>query len=464
MTHIFKQNEMYFVLDVESGAVHMVDELAANAINAVEKFGKNARDMLAVAFDYSDEEIGEILAEIEELRARGELFTPEQPEVLAGESGEIKAMCLHVAHDCNLRCSYCFAETGEYHGGRALMSPEVGKAALDFLVAHSGKRKHLEVDFFGGEPLMNFGVVKELVAYGRRLEQEHNKLFRFTLTTNGVAVDDEFIEFANKELYNVVISIDGRKEVHDKLRVTPNGKGSFDLIFPKVKKLAFARQERGLDYYVRGTFTRNNLDFSKDVEFLANEGFEQISLEPVVLEPGDPLSIRVEDLTQVFKEYDRLVGMLYSRRKTGQWFNFFHFMLDLENGPCLAKRMTGCGAGSEYCAVSPQGDIYPCHQFVGKPEWKMGSVLTGEYNRAMQKRFRECTVASKPACRECWAKYYCSGGCAANAQNLNGDIHKPYELACAMEKKRLECAIALYALERQDREEEAAAASGPAHS
>ena len=447
MIHRYQFEDLYIVLDVESGAVHQVDELAYEAIGLLENMEPSAaKEALKARFDPKEAE--EVVDELTELAAQGQLFAPPQPPVPVNARGEVKSMCLHVAHDCNLRCHYCFAETGEYHMGRALMPFSVGKAAIDFLMAHSGGRKNLEVDFFGGEPLMNWQVVKQIVAYGREQEARFGKKIRFTITTNAVAVTDEVVEFCNKEMHNVVLSIDGRKEVHDHWRVTPNGKGSFDIVLPNAKKLGLSRQELGLDYYVRGTFTRRNLDFSKDVEFLADQGFEQISIEPVVLPDSDPASIREEDMPQVFSEYEKLADILYTRRHDGRWLNFFHYMLDLENGPCLAKRMTGCAAGNEYVAVTPQGDIYPCHQFVGVEGFKMGSVLTGEFDSEIQKRFAGCTIATKPQCAACWAKYYCSGGCAANANNYSGAIEKPYEPACKLERKRLECAIALYIKER----------------
>lgn len=448
MIHTFTYDDLHILLDVESGAVHLVDKLAYDAALFMQEYGEEGA-LSRLAETYPKEDVKEALSELSELAASGALFHEEQPAVRVNGNGELKAMCLNVAHDCNLRCRYCFAATGEYHLGRALMPFSVGKAALDFLIERSGNRKNLEVDFFGGEPLMNFDVVKQLVAYGRELEKKFGKSFHFTLTTNALGITPEVVEFANQELHNVVISLDGRKETHDALRVTKTGTGSFDLVLPKAKELGFSRQNLGKEYYIRGTFTRNNLDFSKDVEFLADQGFEQISVEPVVLPDSDPASIRKEDLPRVFEEYDRLARIIRERRKEGRWFNFFHFMVDLENGPCLAKRMTGCGAGSEYIAVTPQGDIYPCHQFVGNQAFKMGSVLSRAFDPLIQRRFSDNTIASKPDCRSCWAKYFCSGGCAANAQNFNGDIAKPYSLACEMQRKRLECAIGLYIKERQ---------------
>ncbi len=450
MIHAFEYDGQHFLLDVESGAVHMVDQLACDAARLLEGEGRESAKA-ALCARYPEQDVEEVLSELDELRGRGELFEKEQEFVPIAGGNVIKAMCLNVAHDCNLRCKYCFAATGEYHLGRALMPFEVGRAALDFLVAHSGRRKNLEVDFFGGEPLMNFEVVKEIVAYGRSLEKSHDKVFKFTITTNGLGITDEIIDYCNREMHNVVISVDGRKEVHDALRKTAAGTGSFEYILPKARRMGLSRQELGKDYYIRGTFTRANLDFCKDVEFLADQGFEQISIEPVVLPDGDPASLREEDLPAIFQEYEKLGKMLYERRRDGRWFNFFHFMVDLGNGPCIAKRMTGCGAGNEYVAVTPQGDIYPCHQFVGKQEFVMGNVLTGAFNGEMQGQFRSCNVMTKESCRSCWAKFFCSGGCAANAYNFNGDIMKPYERACEMERKRLECAIGIYAKEWEDR-------------
>ncbi len=452
MIHAFQYNDRYLLLDVESGAVHVVDELAYEAVKALEAGGREQAKAALLERGFPAADVDEVLDELAELEKEGQLFEKEHDYVPVQGGDVVKAMCLHVAHDCNLRCKYCFASTGEYHLGRAMMPLSIGKQALDFLVAHSGNRKNLEVDFFGGEPLMNFDVVKEIVAYGRRLEKEHGKRFKFTITTNCVGITPEIIDFCSKEMHNVVLSIDGRKEVHDALRKTANGKGSFDIVLPKALEMGLTRQKAGQDYYVRGTFTRRNLDFCEDVKFLADQGFEQISVEPVVLPDDDPDSLREEDMARIFEEYDKLAKMFYERRKDGRWFNFFHFMIDLAHGPCIAKRMTGCGAGSEYVAVTPQGDIYPCHQFVGNTDFLMGSVITGEFNRRMQKEFKGCNVFTKEKCRSCWAKYYCSGGCAANAFNFNGDIHKPYERACDMEKKRLECAIGVYAQELEDRQ------------
>ena len=355
----------------------------------------------------------------------------------------VKALCLHIAHDCNLACRYCFAGEGEYKGDRSLMSYEVGKKALDFLVANSCSRRNLEVDFFGGEPLMNFEVVKKLVAYGRSLEKEKDKHFRFTLTTNGVLLNDDVIELANKEMDNIVLSIDGRKQVHDHMRPSKNGKGSYDLILPKFKKVAEARNQQ--KYYVRGTFTHFNLDFVEDVLHLADEGFEQISVEPVVADPKEEYAIREEDIPQICEGYDRLAKEMLKRRKEGKGFNFFHYMIDLSGGPCVYKRLSGCGSGTEYLAVTPWGDLYPCHQFVGEEQFCMGNVEDGITRTDIRDEFKLCNVYAKEECRNCFSKFFCSGGCAANAYHCHGNINTTYEIGCELQRKRVECAIMLQA-------------------
>ena len=360
----------------------------------------------------------------------------------------VKALCLHIAHDCNLACQYCFAEEGEYHGRRALMSFEVGKKALDFLIANSGNRRNLEVDFFGGEPLMNWEVVKQLVEYGRSKEKEYNKNFRFTMTTNGVLLNDEIMDYCNREMSNVVLSLDGRKEVNDKMRPFRGGKGSFDLIVPKFQKFAEMRGDR--DYYVRGTFTRHNLDFSKDVTEFADLGFRSMSIEPVVAKPEEEYAIREEDLPQIMEEYDHLAEEYIKRKKEGRGFNFFHFNIDLNQGPCVAKRLSGCGSGTEYLAVTPWGDLYPCHQFVGQEEFLLGNVDTGVTNERIRDEFKLCNVYAKDKCRDCFARFYCSGGCAANSYNFHGSITDAYDIGCAMQKKRIECAIMIKAALAED--------------
>ncbi len=441
-------------MDVNSGSIHVVDDVVSDIIPLVEELaGEGVKDPAALKeallrrtdLPYPEEILTEALEEVLELEAAGQLFAPDIYENYVYDFKKrqtvVKALCLHIAHDCNLACKYCFAEEGEYHGRRALMSLEVGKKALDFLVANSGNRINLEVDFFGGEPLMNWQVVKELVEYGRSLEEPNNKKFRFTLTTNGVLLDDEILEFANREMANIVLSIDGRKEIHDKMRPFRGGQGSYDLIVPKFQKVAESRgQER---YYVRGTFTHNNLDFSKDVLHLADLGFKQISVEPVVAGPEDDYAITEEDLPVLMEEYDTLAREMVRRRKEGKGFNFFHFMIDLEGGPCVAKRLSGCGSGTEYLAVTPWGDLYPCHQFVGNEKFLMGNVKEGVLRTDIRDEFKCCNVYAKEKCRKCFAKFYCSGGCAANAYNFHGNINDAYDVGCELERKRVECAIML---------------------
>lgn len=458
MIHQYRNNGYNIVLDVNSGAVHVVDELCYDVIAhlaAGEEPDEAALDrpetlegLLAALKDrYKEEEIREALEDAKELTREGRLFTRDVFEPMIDQVKQrktvVKALCLHIAHDCNLACKYCFAEEGEYHGRRALMSYEVGKKALDFLIASSGNRRNLEVDFFGGEPLMNWQVVKDLVAYGREQEKIHNKHFRFTVTTNGVLLNDEIQDFINKEMDNVVLSLDGRKEINDNMRPFRNGKGSYDLIVPKFQKLADSRnQER---YYVRGTFTRNNLDFSNDVLHFADLGFKQMSIEPVVGDESDPYAIREEDIPKICEEYDRLAKIMIEREKEGKGFNFFHFMIDLEGGPCVSKRLSGCGSGTEYLAVTPWGDLYPCHQFVGQEEFLMGNVDEGITRPEIADEFRGCSVYSKDKCRDCFAKFYCSGGCMANAYNFHGTIHEAYDIGCEMQRKRVECAIMMKA-------------------
>lgn len=450
MVHQYRNNGYNIVLDVNSGAVHVVDEIVYEAVALYEKHEKE--EIAAIlSGKYPPQEIEEAIEEIGQLKKEGLLFTEDEYEDYISDVTKrptvVKALCLHISHDCNLACRYCFAGEGEYHGERAFMSFEVGKAALDFLIANSGNRKNLEVDFFGGEPLMNFEVVKQLVAYGRKQEQLHGKRFRFTLTTNGTLITDEVMEFANREMDNVVLSIDGRKEVNDRMRPFPNGTGSYDIIVPKFIRFADSRNQE--KYYVRGTFTHNNLDFAEDVLHLADLGFQQISVEPVVAAPEDPYAIREEDLEQIFAEYDKLAAEMAKRMNTEKAFHFFHFMIDLEGGPCVAKRLSGCGSGTEYLAVTPWGDLYPCHQFVGKEQFKMGTVFAGVENTLLQSEFKACNVYSKEKCRECFARFYCSGGCAANSYNFNKDINSVYEIGCELQKKRIECAIMLKAAQME---------------
>ena len=447
MIHQYKSNGYNIVLDVESGAVHVVDDITYDVISLYEE--NSADEIISkLKSSYNEDEIRECISEVKELVEDGQLFTEDIYEPFVEKFKEkrqtvVKALCLHIAHDCNLACKYCFAEEGEYHGRRALMSFEVGKKALDFLVANSGNRVNLEVDCFGGEPLMNWDVVKQLVAYGRSLEEPNNKKFRFTLTTNGVLLNDEVMEFVNKEMSNVVLSLDGRKEVNDRMRPFRTGKGSYDLIVPKFQKLAESRNQT--NYYIRGTFTRNNLDFSEDVKHFADLGFKQMSIEPVVGPEEDPYSIREQDLPQIMEEYDKLALEYIDRYKKGNGFNFFHFMIDLTQGPCVYKRLSGCGSGTEYLAVTPWGDFYPCHQFVGNEDFLMGNVDEGITKPELVKEFGNCNVYSKEKCKNCFAKFYCSGGCAANSYNFHGTINDAYDIGCEMQRKRVECSIMIKA-------------------
>lgn len=432
-------------MDVNSGSVHVVDDVVYDMIPLWE--GTDKEDIYKQLSAYPREELEAAYEEIERLKNKGMLYTDDIYRNYLFDFKKrktvVKALCLHIAHDCNLACRYCFAEEGEYHGRRALMSLEVGKKALDFLVANSGNRRNLEVDFFGGEPLMNWQVVKDIVAYGRSLEEPHNKHFRFTLTTNGVLLNDEVMEFCNKEMSNVVLSLDGRKEVNDRMRPFRNGKGSYDLIVPKFQKLAESRKQT--NYYVRGTFTRNNLDFADDVIHYADLGFKQMSMEPVVAEEGEDYSIREEDLPKILDEYDRLADRYLEYRREGKGFNFFHFNIDLTESPCVAKRLSGCGSGTEYLAVTPWGDLYPCHQFVGQEEFLLGNVYDGITKPEICDEFKQCNVYARPNCQDCFAKYYCSGGCSANAYNFSGSITGTYDIGCSMQRKRIECAIMIKA-------------------
>jgi len=453
VVHQYKNNGYNIVLDVNSGAVHVVDDTAYDVI-ALWETNTETEIIDRLKQDYGKEQVAEAIEEVASLIKEGVLFTKDDYEDyildVTKRKTVVKALCLHIAHDCNLKCRYCFAEEGEYHGKRALMSYETGKAALDFLIANSGGRRNLEVDFFGGEPTLNFQVVKDLVAYGREQEKLYDKNFRFTLTTNGVLLNDEIMEFANREMANVVLSIDGRQKVNDKMRPFPNGSGSYSLIVPKFQKFAESRNQE--NYYVRGTFTHENLDFSKDVIHLADLGFKQISVEPVVAPESDDYAIQKEDLPQLFEEYDSLAKELVKRKKQGNAFQFFHFMIDLEGGPCVAKRLSGCGSGTEYLAVTPWGDFYPCHQFVGNEKFLMGNVKDGITNTALRDEFKSCNVYSKEKCRTCFAKFYCSGGCAANSYHFHGDIHNTYEVGCELQKKRVECAIMIKAAETFEKE------------
>lgn len=459
MIHRYQNNGFFIVLDVNSGCVHVVDEMVYDLIPiveaALEKEVTAKEEMVSQALaqtGYSKVQCEEAIKEILELKEAGMLFTGdpyrEYIDSIPKRETVVKALCLHVAHDCNLACRYCFAEEGEYHGRRALMSFETGKAALDFLVRHSAGRVNLEVDFFGGEPLLNWQVVKDLVAYGRSLEEPYHKKFRFTLTTNGILLNEEIQEFLNREMSNVVLSIDGRKKVHDRMRPFRGGQGSYDIVVPRFLKLAESRHQD--NYYVRGTFTRYNTDFAEDVLHLADLGFTQISVEPVVAPESEAYAIRQEDVPKILEEYDRLASALLERKKAGKGVNFFHFMIDLEGGPCVAKRLSGCGSGCEYLAVTPWGDFYPCHQFVGQEQFLMGNVKDGIIRTDIRDTFLGCNVYAKEKCRDCFARFYCSGGCAANSWNFHRTIFDAYDIGCELQRKRVECAIMMKAAEAGD--------------
>ena len=454
MVHQYKQNGYNIVLDTCSGSVHTVDDVAYDII---EKYPTHTPEEI-VAFileKYKDtpevtrDEVLECIGDIEALKDAGKLFSEDKYEELAynykNNSNVIKALCLHVAHTCNLNCSYCFASQGKYQGDRALMTFEVGKQAFDFLIANSGTRRNLEVDFFGGEPLMNWDVVKQLVAYAREVEKKHNKNFRFTLTTNGVLIDDDVIEFANREMSNVVLSLDGRREIHDHFRRDYAGNGSYDKILPKFKKLVESRGGKG--YYMRGTFTHNNVDFTNDIFHMADLGFTELSMEPVVCPPDDPYALTEEDLPKLFEQYEILAKEMIKRKTEGRPFTFYHYMLDLKHGPCIYKRITGCGSGTEYMAVTPWGELFPCHQFVGDPKYSLGNIWDGVTNKEIQDSFRSCNAYAREECRDCWAKLYCSGGCAANAYHATGSIGGIYKYGCELFKKRIECAVMMQVAE-----------------
>nr|WP_325184900.1 thioether cross-link-forming SCIFF peptide maturase [uncultured Oscillibacter sp.] len=456
MVHQYQLGGYNIVLDTCSGAIHVADEVAYDVIalfesSSPEEITAALLEKYADRPDVTAEELRSCMEDVQSLKDDGRLFTPDTFAPLAGtfkeRSGDVvKALCLHVAHTCNLNCAYCFASQGRYSGDRALMSFETGKRALDFLIEHSGSRRNLEVDFFGGEPLMNWDVVKRLVAYARGVEGAAGKHFRFTLTTNGLLIDDEVIDFANREMDNVVLSLDGRREIHDALRVDCAGSGSYDRIVPKLQKLVKARG--GKNYYIRGTFTHRNPDFTKDLFHMADDlGFTELSMEPVVCAPGDPAALTAEDLEIVKEQYEILAKDMLRRRKEGRPITFYHYMLDLENGPCVYKRISGCGSGTEYMAVTPWGDLYPCHQFVGEERWKLGNLWDGVTNTALREEFRACNAYARAECADCWAKLYCSGGCAANAYHASGSIRGVYEAGCELFRKRIECAIMLKAAE-----------------
>ncbi len=451
MIHQYKLGDFNIVLDVCSGSVHAVDEVAYDMIALFENEEKGTiidklLEKYSAREDVTKQDLSDCYDQILSLKAEGKLFAPDTFESMAGHlkektAGVVKALCLHVAHTCNLNCAYCFASQGKYHGERAVMSFEVGKRALDFLIENSGTRRNLEVDFFGGEPLMNFEVVKQLVAYARSIEKQHNKNFRFTLTTNGLQIDDDVIEFANKECSNVVLSLDGRKEIHDRYRVDYSGRGSWDRIVPKFQKLVNARG--GKNYYMRGTFTHLNPDFLNDIKQMLDLGFTELSMEPVVCAPGDPSELTADDLPVVLEQYEKLAQLMIEKKKEGKPFTFYHYMLDLADGPCIYKRISGCGSGTEYMAVTPWGDLYPCHQFVGDEKFKLGNIWDGVTNKEIQNEFAACNVYAHPECRDCWARLYCSGGCAAHAYHSTGSVTGVYEYGCTLFKKRMECAIML---------------------
>ena len=451
MVHQYKLGGYNIVLDICSGAAHVVDDIAYDIIELFENESReNIINIIGLKYagaeDVTPEDIEECYDQICELRDMGKLFTPDTFEPMADKlkaktTGVVKALCLHIAHTCNLNCSYCFASQGKYHGERAVMSYEVGKRALDFLIENSGTRRNLEVDFFGGEPLLNFDVVKQLVEYARSIEKEKGKNFRFTLTTNGVLIDDDVIEFANREMSNVVLSLDGRKEIHDRFRVDYLGNGSFDKIVPKFQRLVSARG--GANYYMRGTFTHANPDFLEDIKVMLDLGFNELSMEPVVCADGDPAELTAEDIEIVKDQYEKLAELMLERRREGRPFTFYHYMIDLKGGPCIYKRISGCGSGTEYMAVTPWGDLYPCHQFVGDEKYRLGSIYEGVTNTEIQDEFASCNVYAKEECRDCWAKLYCSGGCAANAYHATDSVTGIYKKGCDLFKKRMECAIML---------------------
>ncbi|PPK49585.1 thioether cross-link-forming SCIFF peptide maturase [Clostridium algidicarnis] len=449
LIHKFIQNDDYYVIDVNSGSLHMVDELVYDILDENELQDKQII-LENLKLKYSKEDITEALKDINELVTEGLLYSEDLYEDIARKTDKedsspyIKALCLNIIHDCNLRCKYCFADEGEYKGARKTMSAKVGKKAIDFVIEKSGPRKNIEVDLFGGEPLMAFEIIKEIVAYAREQEKVYNKNIRFTMTTNATLLNDEIIEYLDKNMVNIILSIDGRESVNDAVRVRRDGSGTQKSILPKIKKMV-EKRDKSKQYYVRGTFTRENTDFFEDIMYLAGEGFKEISIEPVVLPEDHDLSLREEDLETIFKQYDNLYDEMLKRHKEGNEFKFYHFNIDLQGGPCVYKRISGCGAGHEYVAVTPDGEIYPCHQFVGNKDFIMGDIFKGDLDMEMSNKFKKAHIYNKPVCKECWAKFYCSGGCQANNFNFNGDMNIPYELGCKMQKKRIECAIALKA-------------------
>ena len=451
LIHKFEQGGNYFILDVNTGAVHMVDELVYDILD--DSSLKSKEEVLTnLKGKYEENVIGEAYDEIEELVKEGILYSEDQYEEIAHGSMDdrdyIKAVCLNIIHGCNLRCKYCFADEGEYHGHKGVMDIDTAKKAIDYVVKRSGPRRNIEIDLFGGEPTMIMDTIKEIIAYAREHEKEWKKNIRFTMTTNATLLNDEMMEFMDKEMGNIILSLDGRKEVNDNVRIKVDGSGSYDDILPNIKKMIDKRTE-GKMYFVRGTFTRANTDFYEDVKAMVNEGFREISIEPVVLENGHPLALREEDLPTIFDNYDKLYEEMRRRKVEGDEFKFYHFNIDLQGGPCVYKRISGCGAGFEYVAITPQGEVYPCHQFVGKEEYKLGSIWDDTYDAELGKKFKKAHIYNKPNCKDCWARFYCSGGCQANNVNFNGDMNIPYEIGCKMQKKRIECAIALKAEELQ---------------
>ena len=447
LIHKFKQGGKCFVLDVNTGAVHIVDELV---YDLVDDNKLRSKEELVADFGakYGADVVEEAYEELQELVAEGILYTEDQYEDIAHSSMDdrdyIKAVCLNIIHACNLRCKYCFADEGEYNGHKGKMSLETAKKAIDYVVKRSGPRKNIDKDLFGGEPTMMMDTIKEIIAYARENEAKWNKRIRFTMTTNATLLTDEMMDYMDKELENIILSIDGRKEVNDKVRIRFDGKGSYDQILPNIKKMV-AKRDKTKAHTVRGTFTRENLDFYEDVKMMVDEGFREISIEPVVLEDGHPLALRKEDLPKIFESYDKLYDELVQKKAEGKEFNFYHFKVDLNGGPCVYKRISGCGAGFEYVAITPQGEVYPCHQFVGKEEYKLGSIYDDSYNADLGMSFKKAHIYNKPKCRNCWARFYCSGGCQANNIAFNNDINNPYDIGCQMQKKRIECAIALKA-------------------
>ncbi len=457
MVHQYKLNGYNIVLDTCSGSVHVVDEVAYDIISMYKE--KTAEEITEYILNtYKDENLSEndvleCLGDVKSLEDAGKLYTPDTYEGMAfdfkNRNTVIKALCLHVAHTCNLNCEYCFASQGKYHGERALMSFEVGKRALDFLIENSGTRRNLEVDFFGGEPLMNWDVVKELVSYARVQEKIHNKNFRFTLTTNGILIDDDVIDFCNKEMSNVVLSLDGRPEIHDRLRKDYQGRGSYDIIVPKFQE--FVKRRGDKNYYMRGTFTHNNVDFTNDIFHMADLGFTELSMEPVVCSPDDASALTESDLPILFEQYEILAKEMIKRKKAGNGFTFYHYMLDLTHGPCIYKRISGCGSGTEYMAVTPTGELYPCHQFVGDTKYLLGNIWDGVTNKEIQNEFKLCNAYARKECDDCWAKLYCSGGCAANSYHASGKITGIYEYGCELFKKRIECAVMIQVAEAEEK-------------